>query len=74
MADISFENAIKQLEQIVKQLESGDIPLDESLALFEKGVALTKVCSEKLNSAEKRVKLLVKDGDEVKEGEFTANE
>lgn len=74
MSDISFETAIKQLDDIVRSLENGDIPLDEALALFEKGVKLTEVCTAKLNAAEKQIKLLVKDGDSMKKEDFTANE
>ena len=74
MNDISFETAIKQLDEIVKSLENGDIPLDEALALFEKGVKLTEVCSAKLTAAEKQIKLLVKDGEGMKKEDFTANE
>ncbi|MBR5942976.1 MAG: exodeoxyribonuclease VII small subunit [Clostridia bacterium] len=74
MSEISFETAIKQLEEIVKSLENGDIPLDEALALFEKGVKLTELCSAKLNAAEKQIKLLVKDGEDMKKEDFTANE
>lgn len=74
MNDISFETALKQLDEIVKSLENGDIPLDDALALFEKGVKLTEICSAKLSAAEKQIKLLVKDGDEMKKEDFTANE
>ena len=74
MSEMSFETAIKQLEEIVKSLENGDIPLDEALALFEKGVKLTELCSAKLTAAEKQISLLVKDGDEMKKEDFTANE
>jgi len=74
MSDISYENAIRELDQIVKSLENGDIPLDEALALFEKGVKLTEICSAKLTAAEKQIKLLVKDGEGMKKEDFTANE
>ena len=74
MSDISFETAIKQLDEIVRSLENGDIPLDEALALFEKGVKLTEICTAKLTAAEKQIKLLVKDGDDMKKEDFTANE
>ena len=74
MSDITFENAIRQLDEIVRSLETGDIPLDEALALFEKGVKLTEVCSAKLTAAEKQIKLLVKDGEAMKKEDFTANE
>lgn len=62
MAD-KFEASIKELEEIVKALESGSVSLDESLALFEKGVALTKSCQKLLDEAEKKVSVLVNDGE-----------
>ena len=62
MAD-KFEASIKELEEIVKALESGSVSLDESLALFEKGVALTKSCQKLLDEAEKKASVLVNDGE-----------
>lgn len=56
--DISFEEAMQRLEKIVSDLEKGDAPLDSSLELFEEGVKLTKLCSEKLNAATQKVKIL----------------
>jgi exodeoxyribonuclease VII small subunit len=56
-----FEIALEELEQVVEQLESGDLPLEDSLAAFEKGVGLVKLCNQKLNEVEKKVELLVKD-------------
>jgi len=55
---ITFEQAIKRLEEIVRFLERGDAPIDESLAAFEEGVKLVKICNNELDSAEKKVKLL----------------
>lgn len=57
----SFEVALKELEGIVKQLESGEAKLEESLQLFERGVRLSRFCSQKLEEAEKKIELLVKD-------------
>ncbi len=54
----TFENAIARLEVIVRMLESGNAPLDESLSLFEEGVSLVKFCNEKLDTAEQRVRML----------------
>ena len=54
----TFEAAIARLEEIVRALESGGAPLDESLSLFEEGVSLVKLCNEKLDAAEQKVKLL----------------
>lgn len=58
-----FESAIVELEQIVKQLEEGDLPLDTSLSLFERGVALSRYCHEQLGSAERRIEQLTDRGD-----------
>lgn len=57
--EITFEAALSRLEEIVRALDSGSAPLDESLALFEEGVGLVKLCSGKLDCAEQRVKILV---------------
>ena len=54
----TFEAAIARLEEIVKLLEGGNAPLDESLALFEEGVSLVKLCNSQLDSAEQKVRLV----------------
>lgn len=54
----TFEEAVKRLEEIVRMLEGGTAPLDESLLLFEEGVSLVKFCNEKLDGAEQKVKML----------------
>ena len=61
MTDIKFEDALQRLEQIVDQLEAGDLPLEESLKVFEEGVALARRCGTYLEEAEKRIELLTKD-------------
>ena len=58
---VSFEQALKELEGIVKQLETGEAKLEEALALFERGVKLSRFCSQKLEEAEKKIDLLVRD-------------
>jgi exodeoxyribonuclease VII small subunit len=58
-ADLSFEEAIKRLSDIVQKLERGDLPLEESLTLFEEGVGLSRASQEKLDSAQKRVEELL---------------
>ncbi len=68
--ELTFEAALSRLEEIVRALDSGSAPLDESLALFEEGVSLVKLCSGRLDSAEQRVKILVGG----KEEDFTAQE
>jgi exodeoxyribonuclease VII small subunit len=57
----SFEVALKELEGIVKQLETGEAKLEEALELFERGVKLTRFCTQKLDEAEKKIDMLVKD-------------
>ena len=59
--ELKFEEAIADLEQVVEQLESGDLSLEDSLAAFEKGVGLVRYCNQKLSEVEKKVELLVKD-------------
>ncbi|MBM4338574.1 MAG: exodeoxyribonuclease VII small subunit [Deltaproteobacteria bacterium] len=58
-----FEDALQKLEKIVSQLEEGDISLEESLKLFEEGIRLSRFCGQKLDEAEKRVEILLKDKD-----------
>jgi exodeoxyribonuclease VII small subunit len=56
-----FEDALSKLEKIVGQLEEGDISLEESLKLFEEGIRLSRLCNQKLDEAERKVQILVKD-------------
>jgi exodeoxyribonuclease VII small subunit len=60
---LSFEQAIAELEKVVGQLERGDVALDESIALYERGAALRKRCQDKLKEAEEKVAKLTLDGD-----------
>ncbi len=59
----TFESSLKELEKIVRGLEEGDLPLEESLKLFEDGVRLSRECQERLNQAERRIEVLLKDSD-----------
>ncbi len=59
----TFESSLNDLEIIVKKLEDGDMPLEESLKLFEQGVKLSRECRERLTQAERRIEVLMKDGD-----------
>ncbi len=63
-----FEDALNKLEKIVSKLEEGDIPLEDSLKLFEEGMRLSRFCTQKLDEAEKKVEILLKD----KEGNIKA--
>ena len=53
--EISFEESLKRLEEIVSKLEGGDLPLDDSLRLFEEGAALSLICSRKLDDTEQKI-------------------
>ena len=67
----TFETSMTELEEIVEKLEAGEVTLDESLELFEKGVKLVKSCRNKLDEAEKKVKILTADsGGEMVEKDF----
>jgi len=61
MTDLKFEDSLARLEQIVSQLETGNLPLEESLRVFEEGVTLARRCARYLEEAEKRIELLTKD-------------
>jgi exodeoxyribonuclease VII small subunit len=63
-AELTFEQAFGQLEEVVRQLESGELSLEQSLALFEKGMRLAKLCEGKLDQAEQKVSQLVGVGSE----------
>jgi exodeoxyribonuclease VII small subunit len=58
-----FEEAFKKLEAIVNKMEGGDLSLNESLKLFEEGMRLSKLCSQKLTEVQKKVELLIKSED-----------
>ena len=60
-----FEDALNKLEKIVTKLEEGDVPLEESLRLFEEGIKLSRFCNQKLDEAEKRVEILLKNKEGV---------
>jgi exodeoxyribonuclease VII small subunit len=61
MAKKTFEQSMKQLEQIVQELESGDLSLEKAIKKFEEGVQLSKFCSKKLEETEKKISILLKD-------------
>jgi exodeoxyribonuclease VII small subunit len=61
MTDLKFEDCLARLEQIVGRLETGNLPLEESLKIFEEGIALARNCARYLEDAEKRIEVLTKD-------------
>ena len=62
---LNFEKALDQLEQIVKELETGELSLDDTIGRFEEGVKMVRVCHQKLSEAEKKIEILVQDLDGV---------
>lgn len=63
VAEMSFEEAMRELEAVVSQLESGEVPLEESIKLYERGAALKAHCQHKLAEAEEKVAQITLDGD-----------
>jgi len=61
----TFETGLQELELIVKEMESGDLPLERALELFEKGMRLSESCRKQLEEAETRIEMLVRKGDKV---------
>jgi exodeoxyribonuclease VII small subunit len=66
MAEIKFEEALKKLEKIAEDLEKGDLSLDEALKKYQEGIELSRQCSQKLESAKKKIDILLKN----KKGDF----
>lgn len=63
MAALKFEDALARLETIVAELEKGDLPLNDSLKMFEEGIKLSKTCLKMLDDAERKVEIMVQDTD-----------
>jgi len=57
----TFESSLEELERIVRELEQGELPLEKSLELFEQGVKLSRECQDRLNQAERRIEVLMRD-------------
>jgi exodeoxyribonuclease VII small subunit len=71
---LDFETAMRDLEELVERLERGDLPLEESLAAFERGVMLTRACQTALKDAEQKVEILLKKAGEPAIEDFTTDE
>lgn len=70
--EYTFEQALARLEEIVKGLENGSLPLDKSIELFEEGNALVKLCTQKLDAAEQKVRILTETATGITESDFNA--
>ena len=73
-AQPDFEGAMRELETLVERLEQGDLPLEESLAAFERGVTLTRTCQTALKEAEQKIEILLKKAGESAIEVFNADE
>jgi len=69
-AEAGFEAGLSELEKVVKELESGELPLERALELFEKGIQLSDACRKQLEEAETRIEVLVRKGDKVQPEPF----
>lgn len=67
---VSFEQAMEQLENIVDQLEAGEVPLEQAIELFQEGMQLSKTCHQKLEQIEQKVEILLKENDEFVRRDF----
>lgn len=73
MAKEKFEEAMKKLEDIVRKMEAGDLPLDEALKSFEEGVKLIRSCQDKLEEAQRRVEMLLGNDGPLRTKHFNVN-
>ncbi|GGH25107.1 exodeoxyribonuclease VII small subunit [Paenibacillus segetis] len=67
---INFEDAMNQLEEVVAQLENGDVPLEKAIDLFQKGMQLSQLCSQKLAQVERKIEMIVENGGEIEKKPF----
>ena len=70
----SFEEQIEKLEQIVKELEKGELNLEDSVSKFEEGIKIYKECNKELENAEKKITILINQNGEISEEEFKTEE
>ncbi len=68
--EMSFEESLAELESIVEKLEKGQLSLDESLVLFEKGIKLVRECNDKLKNARQKVEQLIEENGELRTEKF----
>ena len=65
MENLTFEESLEKLEEIVNKLENGDVPLDDAIEEFKKAMDLVKICNDKLNTAEEKKKKIVQENGEI---------
>lgn len=71
---LTYDQAALELESVVDLLEKGDLPLEESIKMFEKGISLVRLCNKELDDIEKRITILVEGKDGLKETDFQPDE
>lgn len=74
MAKDRFEDALHRLEELVRKMESDELSLEESLKAFEEGIRLSRLCAKKLDEAERRVEILLRDGEDWVERPLTGTD
>jgi exodeoxyribonuclease VII small subunit len=74
MSKEKFEEALEKLEEIVRRMEAGEMTLEESLKAFEEGIKLSRLCMKKLDEADRRVELLLREGEELATKPFAGEE
>ena len=74
MEKMTFETAIKRLEEITLLIEKGELTLDESIKLYEEGVKLVNLCNNKISNVEKSIKILLNSDGELVEEDFVSND
>jgi exodeoxyribonuclease VII small subunit len=68
--DIGFEAAMERLDKIVSELESGDVPLEKAIELFQEGMRLSRLCGEKLEQAERKIEMLIEEDGQLQRKAF----
>ncbi|OLO42838.1 exodeoxyribonuclease VII small subunit [Alkalihalophilus pseudofirmus] len=68
--ELSFEEAIKELESVVEKLEQGDVPLEQAITMFQEGMNLSKLCHDKLSVVEKQLEQILTEDGEIQEVSF----
>ena len=71
---VNFEEAIKKLETIANELETGDLSLDDTITKFEEGIKLSNQCTKMLDEAEKKISILIKKDNEIIEEDFSVED
>lgn len=70
LEELSFEEAMEKLEEIVEKLETGDIPLEKAIEYYQEGMKLSKICSEKINNVREKMVKIVNENGEIKTFDF----